>query len=53
MKKVYVTVALTIPEDIDFDQLIAEMGYQFSYYENEQEQILDTEIINAYEEEKI
>ena len=48
-KEVYVTVRLTVPEDTVMQDLINELGYQFTYInDKEQESILDSEMVDAY-----
>ena len=47
-KEVYVTVRLTVPEDTVMQDLINELGYQFTYTnDKEQESILDSEMVDA------
>ena len=49
-KTVVVSVRLTVPENIDIDVLVREMGYQFTCVTDAWEElILDSEITNAVE----
>jgi hypothetical protein len=49
-KDVYVTVRLTVPEDLHLQELINELGYQFTYVDDEyNELIMDSELTNAEE----
>lgn len=49
-KNVYVTVRLTVPEDLHLQELTNEVGYQFSYVNDEyEEQILDSELTHTEE----
>lgn len=48
-KEVYVTVRLTVPEDTVMQDLINELGYQFTYTDEQyNERILDSEMVDAY-----
>ena len=48
-KDVYVIVRLTVPEDIHMQDLVNELGYQFTYTDEQyNEMILDSEMTNAY-----
>jgi len=49
-KEVYVTVRLTVPEDTVMQDLINELGYQFTYMNDSypEDLILDSEMVDAY-----
>lgn len=50
LKVVNVTVKLAVPKDVHVDDLIDNLNYQFSYVdENDDELIVDTEITNVVE----
>jgi len=49
-KTVVVSVRLTVPEDIHMQELVNELGYQFTFVdENGKESIFDSELTNAVE----
>lgn len=49
-KDVLVTVRLTVPSDICTQELVNEMGYQFTYLNDlSEEQILDSELTKLEE----
>jgi hypothetical protein len=49
-KDIHVTVRLTVPEDLHLQELINELGYQFTYVDDEyNELILDSEMFSAVE----
>lgn len=49
-KTVVVSVLLTVPADLHMQELVNEMGYQFTYVDdNGKELITDSELINAVE----
>ena len=49
-KTVVVSVLLTVPADLHMQELVNEMGYQFTYVDdNGEELITDSELINAVE----
>ena len=49
-KEVYVTVRLVVPADLHLQELTNELGYQFTYTDDEyNELILDSEMTNAEE----
>lgn len=49
-KDVHVTVRLTVPEDLHLQELINELGYQFTYTDEQyNEMILDSEMFSAVE----
>jgi len=49
-KTVVVSVRLTVPEDLHMQELINELGYQFTYVDdNGDELITDSELTNAVE----
>ena len=51
-KKVSVTVLLTVPADVHLQEIVNELGYQFTYVnEDYEELILDSELFNAVEYE--
>lgn len=51
-KKVSVTVLLTVPADAHIQEIVNELGYQFTYVnEDYEELILDSELTNAVEYE--
>ena len=51
-KKVSVTVLLTVPADAHLQEIVNELGYQFTYVnEDYEELILDSELTNAVEYE--
>lgn len=51
-KKVSVTVLLTVDADVHIQELVNEMGYQFTYVDDEyNELILDSELFDAVEYE--
>lgn len=49
-KDVLVTVRLTVPSDIHTQELVNELGYQFTYRDDDSnELILDSEMTNVEE----
>ena len=48
-KEINITVKLTVSQDVDIDDLISNMDYNFSYAINDEEVIFDTDITNVVE----
>jgi hypothetical protein len=49
-KNVYVTVRLTVPDDLQLQELTNELGYQFTYVNDLNEELItDSEMVHAVE----
>ena len=49
-KDIYVTVRLTVPDDLHLQELTNELGYQFTYVNDLNEELItDSEMVHAVE----
>lgn len=49
LKVINVTVRLSVPQNVDIDDLISDLDYNFSYKIDDEELIVDTEMTNVVE----